>query len=552
MGTVTDFTPSDLDFESLADPKLVSAARQTAEDTYRDLGSEEIAELRRRSKSDLFFFSYGVLGYDLLSPRLHGHLCRWLERTRRTQYRVLLLPRGHYKSTVLTISGSVQMALPNDAGVQEHPWSLGTNLKLLLAHENRESASRFLYEVSEAFLRKPLMLALFPECIPDRKRQRINKWELELPRTSHSKEPTFDTIGAGGAAQGRHYNRLVLDDLIGEAARESATVMNTVLNWFDNATSLLTRPKLDGFDVIGTRWSFKDVYQHAMEMYGVDKELSILRCMKEDEVPDGIAAAYLRGAEENGEPIFPEEFPPEFLERLKKNPMVYAAQYANNPLESGLTEFDVGWLKYYNKRGGYLYVFDGDGTRRVDIYELDRVLMVDPSMGERNESDESGLVLTGTDHLGNIYILETIKERLKPPDLIDAMFGLYFKWSPRLISFEDVAFSGLFAYWFDEKCREMGVSPSIFRYKPGGRRSKRARILGMANYFADGRIYIDEDMAKFKQEYEWFGITDSEHLLDAFAQGPEIWRYTRTREEAEKAEKRVKAIIDQRSALTGY
>lgn len=549
---MTDYTPNDLDFATLADPKLVSAARQDAEDTYRDLGSDEIAELRRRSKSDLFFFSYGILGYDLLSPRLHGHLCRWLERTRRTQYRVLLLPRGHYKSTVLTIAGSVQMALPNDAGVQEHPWSLGPNLKLLLAHENRESASRFLYEISEAFLRKPLMLALFPECIPDRRHQRINKWELELPRSSHSKEPTFDTIGAGGAAQGRHYNRLVLDDLIGEAARESATVMTTVLNWFDNATSLLTRPKLDGFDIIGTRWSFKDVYQHAMEMYGVDKEQSILRCMKDDEVPDGIAAAYLRGAEENSQPIFPEEFPPEFLERLKKNPMVYAAQYANNPLESGLTEFDVGWLKYYNKRGGYLYVFDGDGTRRVDIYDLDRVLMVDPSMGERNESDESGLVLTGTDHLGNIYILETIKERLKPPDLIDAMFGLYFKWSPRMISFEDVAFSGLFAYWFDEKCREMGVSPSIFRYKPGGKRSKRARILGMANYFADGRVYIDESMIKFRQEYEWFGITDSEHLLDAFAQGPEVWRYTRSREEAEKAEKRVKEIIDQRSALTGY
>ena len=132
------------------------------------------------------------------------------------------------------------------------------------------------------------------------------------------------------------------------------------------------------------------------------------------------------------------------------------------------------------------------------------------------------------------------------------MFGLYFKWSPRMISFEDVAFSGLFAYWFDEKCREMGVSPSIFRYKPGGKRSKRARILGMANYFADGRVYIDESMIKFRQEYEWFGITDSEHLLDAFAQGPEVWRYTRSREEAEKAEKRVKEIIDQRSALTGY
>lgn len=545
--------PSEGDFLSLADPALVSDARREAEDKYRDLASTEIVDLRRRAKSDLFFLSYGVLGYDLLSPKLHGHLCRWLERTRQVQYRILLLPRGHYKSTVLSITNSIQMALPNDAGIEVHPWSLGPNLKLLLAHENRESASRFLYEISEAFLRKPLMLALFPECIPDRRRQRINKWELELPRDIHSKEPTFDTIGAGGAAQGRHYNRLVLDDLIGEAARDSDTVMQTTLNWFDNATSLLTRPRLDGFDLIGTRWSYKDVYSHMIEVYGVDHSQSIIRCMDNEEIEEGIAAAYLRAAEENGQPIFPEEFPQEFLDRLKKNPKVYAAQYANNPLESGLTEFDPGWLKEYNKRGGHLYVFDPpEGTRRVSIFELDRVILCDPSMGERNESDESGLLVTGTDWRGNIYVLECIKERLRPPELMDKLFGLYFSWSPRVVSIEDVVFSGVFAYWFDEKCREMGVTPSIYRYKPGGRRSKKARILGMANYFADGRVYLGPNMTDFRQEYTWFGITDSEHLLDAFAQGPEVWRWTKTREEAKKSEEKVRQIMAERSAMTGY
>ena len=60
---------------------------------------------------------------------------------------MILLPRGHYKSTVSTIGESVQIALPNDAGAEDHPFHLGPNVKVLLAHEVRETASKFLYEI---------------------------------------------------------------------------------------------------------------------------------------------------------------------------------------------------------------------------------------------------------------------------------------------------------------------------------------------------------------------------------------------------------------------
>jgi phage terminase large subunit-like protein len=545
--------PSEALWSELADDEAVSKARKAAEQEYRDLTTDQLKALRIRAKKDLYFLAYGILGYDLASPRLHGSLCRWTERTRGTQYRLLLLPRGHYKSTFCTISESIQTALPDLLGDQPYPWNLGSDVKLLLGHENRESASRFLFEIGEAFLRKPLMLALFPELVPNRREHRINKWEIELPRSSHHKEPTFDTIGAGGAAQGRHYNRLKLDDLIGEAARDSGVVMERIITWFDNVNSLLTRPRFDGWDLVGTRWSFKDVYSHAMEMYGIDEPNSIIRCFEPNEFEPGALSVYARGALENGVPTFPEEFTVDWLNRIRKNPRVYAAQYANNPRESGLNEFDISWLKYYNKVGDHhLTVFEGDATRKVNVWDLDRCILVDPSMGERNDSDESGMIVTGTDQSGNIYILETIKARMKPPELIEKIFDLHFKWRPRVVSIEDVVFSGIFAYWFEEKCRDINVFPNVFRYKPGSKRSKRARILGMANYFANGQVYLSEGMNQFRDEYEWFGISDSEHLLDAFAQGPESWRFTKPVEDAFAEEDLVRKIIDQRDAITGY
>ena len=549
-----EFDPSVEAWGALLDDDLLSERRAAAETRFRDLSGVQISLLRKRVKTDLMALA-GVLEYDRMSVGLHGHYAAWLRRTWGERYRMSLLPRDHYKSTINTITESIQMALPNDAGVREHPYCLGPNIKILMSHENRESSSRFLFEVIQAFRAKPWMLALFPDCIPSTRVQRINKWELELPRTEHHKEPTFDTIGVGGAAQGRHYNWLKLDDLVGEDARDSDTVMKRVLLWFDNVNSLLTRLKVDGWDLIGTRWSATDVYAHAVGMYGVNQDLSILSAYDDKDIsrmPEGQLVVYARGAIENGLPIFPEEFALADLNRIRRNPRVWAAQYANNPKSGELTRLDPAWLRFYNVGAGdKLIVFEGEGSRSVHTRDLDRVILIDPSVGETTKSDESGIVVTGTDKRMNVYVLEAYRKRLKPPELIDEMFRLYMKWNPRVISIESVAFSAMLKYWFEQKCRELGIYPSIYDYKPGSQRSKVARIEGLANYGAGGQLYILEGMHQLRDEWEWFPLGDVDHILDALAQGPEVWAPSVV-EQSREMERATKLIFEDRDELTGY
>lgn len=549
------FSPDNAAWNALFDDDVMSEKRAAAETKYRDLSGDMIKKLRFRCKTDLFFLAAGPLEYDLLSPQFHGHYTQWLRKMWGERYRMTLFARDHYKSTTNTISESIQIALPDDVGILEHPYCLGSNVKLLIAHENRESASRFLFEITRAFRDKPLMLALYPELIPSPRVQRMNKWELELPRDQHHKEPTFDTIGSGGAAQGRHYHWLKLDDLIGKEARDSETVMKSVLLWFDNINSLLTRLKYDGWDLIGTRWAPTDVYSHAVKMYGVNKKKSLLNAYDTrdiEQMMEGPLAVYARGAVENGLPVFPEEFTIEDLNRIRKRPEVWAAQYANNPRSGGLTKLHPGWLRFYNVgRGDRLVIFEGDGTRTVRVSELDRLIMIDPSMGETGKADETGIVVTGTDKRMNVYILEAFKKRLLPPELIDVMFQLYTKWNPRLISIESVAFSGMLKYWFDQTCQRLGVYPSIYDYKPGSKRSKTARIEGLANYGAGGQLYCLEGMHQLRDEWEWFPLGDSEHILDALAQGPEIWAPSVV-ESAKETKRAQQMALEDRDALTGY
>ena len=299
------------DLYDLFDPKSLAKAQKEAEHKARDWTSSDIDFLRRKCKNDLFFLCRGPLEYTKLSPKFHGDLTGWIQSTWGAQYRVILLARGHYKTTISTIGDSIQMTLPNVTDNPHHPYCLGPNGKILISHEVRDTAANFLYEITAAFTKKPILMALFPECTPKRNVERLNKWELELPRDQHHKEATFSTIGSGGAAQGGHYNWLKLDDLIGEKARDSETTMRRTLTWFDNINSLLTELEVDGWDLIGTRWAYSDVYSHAMERYGISLDNSVTNCLSLKDIErhaQGLLRLYARGAIEHGIPVFEEQF----------------------------------------------------------------------------------------------------------------------------------------------------------------------------------------------------------------------------------------------------
>lgn len=495
------------ELSSLLEPDNIKEKQRVAEKEMSAYTTDEWKYLRLRAKNDIFFLCYGILGYKKLSTGLHGHLSEWLQRTEIRQFREILLPRGHFKSTLCTITDSIQIALPDDSGVAEWPRNLGTNCRVLLGHETVESAARFLNSITGHFLGNPILMGLFPECVPNPKQHRINKNELELPRTEIWSEPTFDTIGVGGRSQGRHYNFLKLDDLFGDKARDSATERQTTLDWFDNIQSFFSTFAKDHLDLIGTRWSFNDLYAHAHEMYG---ELLV---------------KYIRGCEEvvklsNGEEkrvtIFPEEFPIEKLAVLKKNRKVWTAQYANDPKE-GATGFQANWKKFYHWVGENRVSTFGGKVVNVRT-ETDNVILVDPAL-----NGLTGYVITGMNNADQVFIIEATKKTLSPPELVDKIFKDVVRWQPRLVVVEAVLFSEVYQHWIT---REMSIRGIRFKIEPGKtrQRAKYARVAGLANYFAAGQILFNELQIDLIEEYDNFGATDNYHLLDALAYGPEFWK----------------------------
>ncbi len=154
----------------LLDEHALNKTKKKADEKRRHLSEQDWRKLRVRAKRDLFFFSYSVLGYTRLSVNLHGHLCEHVRFTANNRFREYLLPRAHFKSTVLTISHSLQIVLPYDKKDEEFddsydelPWpqGLGTDCRLLIGHETAEGAARFLFSLTNHVLSNPVLQMLF-------------------------------------------------------------------------------------------------------------------------------------------------------------------------------------------------------------------------------------------------------------------------------------------------------------------------------------------------------------------------------------------------------
>lgn len=533
---------SDESWKSILDEQAITKARKKEEQRFTEMDTDTYNYLRYRCKTDLFFLNTAILGHTRLSPRLHGHLCGWMERNKAWQFREILLPRGTFKSTTATVGDSIQIVLPDVGESEPWPRSLGPDCRLLISHEADGQASNFLFSITGHFLSNPLLMGLFPEAVPSPRKQRVNRHELELPRSHIWPEPTIDTMGVGGRSQGRHYNYIKFDDLIGDKARDSESLMQSAKDWFDNIQAFFSKFSEDHFDLIGTRWALDDLYDHVHDRYE-DQLLKYIRSIEEPEDWNDPESPKVS--------IFPEEFPLEKLAILRKNRKVWTAQYANNP-EAGATEFDKGWKRFYHWTGyNTIAVFSGQNQTRLNVRDMDICILIDPAM-----SGLGGIVVTGSDFRNRVFTLEALKSEWKPPQLCDLTFKLVARWQPRLVAIEEVLFSGVFKHWFEREMQFRGTYFNIVPVSPvvGGRSmSKPMRVRGLQNYFSGGEIFFaSEGQDELIKEFDTFGATKNYHMLDALAYGPEVWMPGLAREQRTARKKAEEQLLGERDAETGY
>jgi hypothetical protein len=492
-------------------------------------------DLAERAKGDLFFMASGVLGFRDLSIGCHGELCGFLDKNP-ARFKLVMMPRGHFKTSVATISRVLQKVCKNP------------NERILLANETSTNAQRFLNAIKQHAEGNKVFRALFSEIIP-KNPKRWSAAELEFNRQWMGPEPTIDSCGMTGAMTSRHFTHITIDDPISEEAAKSDATMQDTITRIDKIISLMVKPDENSFDLIGTRWAYHDVYSHFMKLYGSK------------------LVKFIRAAIEENDPIFPEFFSVESLAqaRLNMGEYMFSCLYMNNPRDAAAQDFNTQDVRFWRwtQDENCVVLYDGNSEIEevVELSKLDITVSVDLAVSEKITDDRNAVVTCGTTPSGKAIVLDVWAKRCTPLEVIERLFWLKQRFGPRAFGIEGVAYQKAFKYFLKAECERRGAYMNIVELKAipskkgTGNNSKEMRIRGLQPVAATHRLFVHPTQHILRNEMVDFPLGKNDDALDALAHQLTMWRGTLSPERMaryKKAEKQLLNSIDGYGLVRGY
>lgn len=414
---------------------------------------EKTALVKELCQKSLYFLCTEFLGYKDWD-KVHDDLMLFLMKP--AKKKALLLPRGHLKSSLVTIGFSIMKILENP------------NIRILIANQIWDMSRKFLSEI-KGHLEASHLKELFGPFMS-------SKWNADeitiKQRTKPLKEGTITTTGVEAEQTGGHFDLIILDDLMG--IQNSATVeqrdkakrfRRSMINLLDPGGTLLE---------IGTRWSLDDTFSVILE-----NEMKYYDVM-------------IRKVVEDGKIIFPKHFSQRFdkrkkdwihvpeencldyVEHLKASMPLdeYLAQYENNPISSENQLFKEEMFRYWQ------YLPDA----------LNVVMCVDLAVSMASTADYTAISVVGMDSEWNLYVVDYLRGKWRPHEVVKAIFEMQSKWKPRTVGMEVNGFQRTYKMAVEEEMKMRGNYFSIEEVNNGPDKSKEARIKSLEPFYREGKV----------------------------------------------------------------
>lgn len=509
----------------------VTTENDLSKDEYQEemkaLQPENLKYLAEVAKHDLYVMCRGVLGQVDVNPLTHKAFCKFVEDDEPDKKRRMgLMPRIHLKTSIGTVGNNVRRAVKMPETYQG-----------LIVGETETKAVNMLREIKNHWQLNDTLRMLYPDLVPEKFSGPGSDWAMTRATINRGvvlKEATWTALGKGGASVGGHWTHITADDIIGLDALESEAEMKAAKIFVDNIDSLLTNAITDLIDFYGTRWSRNDVYAYIMQIYG--NNLAVFR----------------REAIENGQPIFPQKHSLFTLGQIQRNPKVWFAQYCNNPMAAGQTDFpnDAVQTYWFDSQGKIVT----KGLKKAWARDqLDIVLLCDPNGGSPTAPDDASVVVTGVSPDDDIFTLVTRSGKPSPSEYVDWIFDLYMKWEARIVGIEEAGQQNTLHY-FEKKAKEEGLWPNVLPLKHRNREKKKRIRTAMEPILRSRRLYCLASQQVLRGQIAFFPDLEEFGELDALAYGAEegMWQTPDSFEEQEEKGNTLDLVMARRSRLTGY
>jgi len=354
---------------------------------------------RDRILSDLAYFADEYLHYRDLNEELHGEVIAELRSIQADESRIFLLPRGHLKTSLITIAWVIWQILKNQ------------NIRIAIVHAAYSEAVRIMNEI-KAHLADERLVKLFGEILYENPRQQSPVWreeKINVKQTFVVSGYTVCIYSIFGHITGSHYDIMIFDDIQDIENTESMEMIKKVCYRIVNCDSVLdsARPRClyGGIKIfVGTRWHRDDAWKWLTDL-GVKtmtKGCAVNSAGQECEIDDPDAR-----------PILPELWSIDKLKSRRKlaGSRFFALQYYNKVIADSDITFDRDWIEYYDNDVKYKKIW----------------IMCDPAISLGRLNDDTVINVTGKpqDDELPLHCIGSEGIRLKVQAVVDRIFTLY-------------------------------------------------------------------------------------------------------------------------------
>lgn len=454
-----------------------------AEELERQLSAISIDQVKESCKKSLWFLCTQILGFKDWDT-IHDDLEKGLNK--KSRKKLILVPRGHLKTSMITKGFSIQLILRDP------------NIRILITNQVWDKAREMLYEIKQMLTDKSVLPKLFGDFVSERWRED----DIVIKqRTKALAAPTIGTSGVEAELTSSHYDVIFCDDLQGEKNFQTPEQREKVKRYYRSMMDLLEPGGL--LIVIGTRWHLDDVYQYIIDNEADYYDVTVRKVIEDGKIIfpkkfnkrfDPLSKSWI----ETQEPCM------DFINYLKRRPSEeFSSQYMNEPISTENQIFRPAYFQYYDRRPDRLFV----------------AMSIDPAISEKQSADYFAIRVDAMDENYNIYVLDYIRGHWRLSESVDNVFNTYSKWKPSVVGLETVAYQKALKYVLEEEMRRRGVHFPITELKRSTNETKEFRIKALEPFYREGKVFHAQWMKgrELEEELQHFPKGKHDDLIDAGA-----------------------------------
>lgn len=214
---------------------------------------ERFLVLRHKARTDIWFLSTVLHYYEMVEFHIeyHNKALEYLDNPE-YPYTLIMFPRGWFKTSLFTITKTIQNVL-------DDPES-----RTLLVSYTGDNVKGMLGELADHFIANEDLRFLFPDICPtNTNRPETGTWNsasIVVKRKRNWKEGTVDALGADQNPVSRHYDFIRVDDLVVDKNTQNYTQIQKTVAFWKKLPPLQQLHRQSVINVIGTRWVPDDLH----------------------------------------------------------------------------------------------------------------------------------------------------------------------------------------------------------------------------------------------------------------------------------------------------